>query len=79
MISSKSSGAVSTTIASFGAKLMTSFGTSEPANRHTLHVSIKRLPRTVMSSGSPGPAPIKWTVIDLSLDFQRNFANIPAV
>ena len=55
--------AVSLTIASLGAQATTASGTNDPAYKHTGHSSIFALAFTVIKSGSPGPAPIKNTVM----------------
>src|ERR1700733_9241312 len=62
-MASRSSGAVSITRASGGHSAMISRGTSDPANRHTGQRATRFWPRTVIRSGAPGPAPMKWTVM----------------
>src|SRR5580698_4509909 len=67
IIWSRSSSAVLTT-RSAACPLNTAAGTSEPAYRITGQLRTRRCPFTVISSGSPGPAPIKNTVIQYSND-----------
>jgi len=59
MISAKLRSAVLMVAAAGLAAETTSLGTSEPAYSTSGHSRIKRWPLTVISSGSPGPAPMK--------------------